>query len=79
MKAMICDGLDLKFFFSINDIRWWAQVVVSILPSFAIRSQQSSMEDIMDGPGWGQCELIRHRRYHSDDFEGSMMFGHEFQ
>jgi hypothetical protein len=79
MKAVSNDGLDFKLFFSINDVRWWAWIVISILLSFMVRSQQASVEDVMDSPGRGQCELIRHWRYHFDDFEGSMTFGHEFQ
>jgi hypothetical protein len=49
------------------------------LPSFMIRGQQPRVEDVMDGPGWRERELIRHRRYHFDDFEGSMSFGRKFQ
>jgi hypothetical protein len=79
MKAVSDDGLDFKFFFSINDFWERARIVIPILLRFLIRSQESSMEDVMDGPGRRQCKLIRHRRYHFDDLEGSMSFGREFQ
>jgi hypothetical protein len=52
MKAMSGDDLDFEFFFSINDLWGRAWVVIPILLRFLIRSQESSMEDVMDGPGW---------------------------
>jgi hypothetical protein len=79
MEAMSVDGLDFKFFFPINDVWGRPWIVIPILLGFVIGGQQTSVEDVMNGPGWRQCELIRHRRYHFDDFEGSMTFGREFQ
>jgi hypothetical protein len=79
MKAVSGDGLDLEFFFSINDLWKRARIVIPILLSLLIWGQESGVEDVMDGPGGRQCELIRHWGYHFDDFEWSMTFGREFQ
>ena len=51
--AMIDDGLDLEFFFSINDVWGRPREVVPILVSFSKRRQETGMEDVMNGPGWG--------------------------
>jgi len=52
------DGLDFIFFSSSNQLQWWAAIVDAMLNSFMIRSQQRGMEDIINGPGWGEVELI---------------------
>ena len=49
--AMIDDGLDLVFLFSINDVWGRAWKIVSVLTSFSKRGQKSGMEDVMNGPG----------------------------
>ena len=51
--AMINDGLDLVLLFSINDVWGRTWKIVSILTSFPERRQESSVEDVMNGPGWG--------------------------
>ena len=48
---MIDDGLDLKFFFPINDVWGRSWKVVSILVSLPERRQEAGMEDVMNGPG----------------------------
>ena len=50
--AMINDGLDLVFLFSINDVWGRAWKIVPILAGFPERRQKSGVEDVMDGPGW---------------------------
>jgi hypothetical protein len=60
-KAMSIDGFDFKFFFSIHDVWWWSREVDAILRRLAIRSQQTCMKDIMDGPGWGKFQSISNR------------------
>jgi len=72
------DGLDLIFFCPSNQLWRRAAVVGAVLHSFVIRSQQGGMEDVMNGPGWGEVELISHRRYSFGDVEGSMTFGGQF-
>ena len=49
--AMIDDGLDLVFLFSINDVWGRTWEIISILTSFPERCQKSGMKDVMDGPG----------------------------
>jgi hypothetical protein len=50
----------LVFFISINQVRGWPREVGAMSTRFAIRGQQGRVEDIMDGPGLGQVELIGH-------------------
>src|SRR6267154_2239315 len=72
------DGLDLVFFSSSNQLRWWAAIVGTVLHSFTIRSQQRGMEDVMNGPGRGKIKLVGHRGYLFGDEKGSMTFGGQF-
>ena len=48
--AMVSDGLDLIFFFSINDIWGWSREIGSILFRFLIRGQKAGVEDVVYGP-----------------------------
>ena len=49
--AMIDDGLDFVFLFSINDVWGRTWKIVSVLTSFSKRGQKSGMKDVMNGPG----------------------------
>ena len=49
--AMIDDGLDFEFFFSINDVWGRSREVVPVLVGLFERRQESGMKDVMDGPG----------------------------
>ena len=49
--AMVGDGLDLIFFFSINDVWGRTRKIVSVLTSFPKRGQKPGMKDVMNGPG----------------------------
>ena len=49
--TMINDGLDLVFFFSINDVWGRTWKVVSVLASFSERGQKPGVKDVMNGPG----------------------------
>ena len=51
--AMIGDGLDFIFLFSINDVGGRAREVVSVLVSLSERRQEPGVEDVMDSPGRG--------------------------
>ena len=51
--AMINDGLDLVLLLSINDVWGRTREVVSVLSGFPERRQESGVEDVMNGPGWG--------------------------
>ena len=77
--AMIDDGLDFVFFFSINDVWGRAWKVVSVLTSFSERRQVPGVEDIMNGPGWRQFQLCCHIGDHASDAEWSVTFGRKFQ
>ena len=48
--AMVSDGLDLVFFFSVNDIWGRSREVGSVLSRFLVRGQEASVENIMYGP-----------------------------
>ena len=58
MEVMVSDGLDLILLFSIHYLRGRFHKVGPMLFCFAIRCQQASVEDVMDGPGRGKLELI---------------------
>ena len=49
---------DFEFFFSVHQIRGWPRVVGPVLTRFTIRSQQTRMEYVMDGPGRGKSEPV---------------------
>jgi hypothetical protein len=60
-EAMSADGLDFEFFFSVYDIWWWSREVDAILGRLAIKSQQTCVEDVMNGPGRGKFQSISDR------------------
>ena len=76
---MITDVFDFVFFLSIHDVRGWLGEVDTVLGRFAIRSQQTRMEDVMNGPARGKVQPIGHRGYSFCDVEGSMTFRGEFE
>ena len=51
--AVIDDGLDFVLFFPINDVWGRTREIVPILTSFPKRRQESGVEYVMNGPGWG--------------------------
>ena len=59
--TVINDGLDLVFFGVFDKVRGWPRVVDPVFYSFTIRGQQGRVEDVMDGPGCGELQLIRDR------------------
>ena len=59
--TVINDGLDFVLFGVFDKVRRWPRVIGSMLRGFAIRGQEGRMEDIMDGPGCGELQLIRDR------------------
>ena len=74
MEAMVSNGLDFILLFSIHYLRGRFRKIDPMLLCFAIRSQETSMEDVMDGPGWRKLELISHWRNSLVDNEGAMTF-----
>ena len=59
--AVINDGLDLVFFGVFDKVRGWPRVVVAVFHGFTIRGQEGCVEHIMNGPGWGELQLVRDR------------------
>ena len=59
--TMINDGLDFIFFGVFDKVGRWPRVVGPAFCSFAIRGQEGRVEDVMDGPGGGELQLIRDR------------------
>jgi hypothetical protein len=78
-EAMITDGFDFVFLLSVYDVRGWPREVDAVFGCFAIRSQQTRMEDIMNGPARRKVQPVGHGGYSFRDFEGSMTFGGEFE
>ena len=60
MEAMVSNGLDFILLFSIHNLRRGFHKVDPMFLCFAIRRQQTGVEDVMDGPGRGKLELISH-------------------
>ena len=58
MEAMVSNGLDLVFLFPVHYFGGRFRKVDPMFFRFTIRRQQASMEDVMDGPGRGELELI---------------------
>ena len=55
------DLFNFEFHFSFHDVRRGPREVDSMLDRFAIRGQQGRMEDVVDGPGRREGELIGDR------------------
>ena len=75
MEAMVSNGLDFILLFSVHYVRGRFRKIDPMLLCLAIRRQQASVEDIMDGPGWGELELISNRRDSLVDNKGTMTSG----
>jgi hypothetical protein len=78
MMAMVSNGLDFVFFFAVDYLGRGFCKVNPMLPRFAIRGQQTCMEDVMNGPGLWELELIGDRRDSLIDHKGAMTFRGEF-
>ena len=59
--TVINDGFDFIFFGVFDKVRRWPRVVGPVFRSFAIRGQEGRVEDVMDGPGGGELQLICNR------------------
>jgi hypothetical protein len=58
MMTMVLDGLDLELFFPVDYLWRGFRKVDPMLLSFMIRSQQTGVEYVMNGPCRGELELI---------------------
>jgi hypothetical protein len=58
MIPVINNVLNLVLLFSHDKVRQWPCVVWSVRHGLMIRGQQGGVEDIMDGPGHGELELV---------------------
>ena len=59
--TVIYDGLNLVFFGVFDKVRGWPHVVGPMFHSFTIRSQEGCVEDIMNGPGRWELQLVGDR------------------
>ena len=58
---VINDGLNLVFLSVFDKVRRQPRVVSSVLYSFAIRGQKGCVEDVMNGPGHRELQLVCNR------------------
>ena len=56
--TVINDGLDFVLFGVFDKVRRWPRVVVPVFYGFVIRGQEGCVEHVMDGPGYGESQLI---------------------
>ena len=56
--TVINDGFDFIFFGVFDKVRRWPRVVGPVLYGFVIRGQEGCVEDVMNGPGCGELQLI---------------------
>ena len=61
VESVINDTFYFVFCFSRDKVRWWSRVVGAMGLVFMIRGQERGMEDVMNGPGYGELELISDR------------------
>ena len=61
LEAVIDDTFYFIFRFSSDKVRQWPRVVGAMGLVFMIGGQEGGMEDVMDGPGYGELELIGDR------------------
>ena len=59
--TVINDGLDFVLFGVFDKVRGWSRVVGPMFRGFTIRGQEGCMEDVMNGPGCRELQLIRDR------------------
>ena len=59
--TVINDGLDFIFFGVFDKVRRWSRVVGPMFRGFAIRGQEGGVEDVMNGPGCRELQLVRDR------------------
>jgi hypothetical protein len=52
--TVINDGLDFVFFGVFDKVGWWPRVVDPVFCGFTIRGQEGCVEDVMNGPGYGE-------------------------
>ena len=55
---VINDGLDFVLLGVFDKIRWWSRVIGPVFDRFTIRGQEGCVEDVMNGPGRGELQLI---------------------
>jgi hypothetical protein len=57
-ESMSHDGFHFKLLFSVDHFGWWSVIVRPVFFCFTIGGEKRGMEDVMDGPGRGELELI---------------------
>ena len=59
--AVINDGFDFVFFGIFDKVRRWSCVINPVFYGFTIRGQEGCVEDVMNGPGCRELQLICNR------------------
>ena len=59
--TVINDGLNLVFFSVFDKVRRWSCVVSPVFYGLTIRGQEGRVEDVMNGPGCRELQLICNR------------------
>jgi hypothetical protein len=70
--SVIHNGFYFEFLFASYQVRRWSRVTRSVLIGLAIGSQQTCMEDVMDGPGRWQFQSVGYRGYSMGNKKGAM-------
>jgi hypothetical protein len=68
------DGLHLVLLPPLHKVRGWSRKVDPVLIGLLVWGEERGMEDVMNGPGHGQVELVHDGRDLFRDCEGSMTF-----
>jgi hypothetical protein len=62
------------YFFSFFYVWRWSDIIFSINLVFSIRSEQCSMEDLVDLPRFWQFQLVSYRSQHFFNLKRSLLF-----
>jgi hypothetical protein len=78
MTSVVSNGLDLVLFFIPHEVGGRPAIVFSVFFCLDERGKERRVEDRVDGPLGGQCEFVRHGRYHLCDFKRAVTSGGKF-
>jgi hypothetical protein len=74
MVTVGTDGLHLIFFPPLHEVGGWSHKVDPVLIGLLVWGEEQGVEDVMNGPGGGQVELISDGQDLFRDCEGSVTF-----
>jgi hypothetical protein len=61
MVPVIDDQLHFILLCVINHLWWWALIVIPMFISFFVRGEKGAVEHVVNGPGFGQFQLVSNR------------------